>query len=335
VFVSFHHYAASDEPAAFFIEPVRNDGEHTGWFVLQCAINKINSLFAGVEQLGETGEAFLVNRAGYLLTESSFEGDATILKKQLDDRNIEAKFTEGRGRRIVTDYRGFPVLSSFEVFDFLGTQWLVVAKMDEAQVVTEYFQQHRKYYIDRIIQHLSDRPLSPSGPRRPLADRKIIRVDMDEFVRANHGELLQTLGVSTCTAVIATYPGKFAYLAHVSPHDRLYGGDATNLLGHVLKKIKTFDIYKHQRRHVRFLVVARHLDSLPHIVEKLADEGFLLSQISMMYHPGADCANVTCDYCEDCVSIEWRLRATPAQPCIHRACDAQNLGQIVKQHMDM
>ena len=42
-FVDFHYYDASDEPAAFFVEPVYRDGRLVGWVVLQCAINKINS----------------------------------------------------------------------------------------------------------------------------------------------------------------------------------------------------------------------------------------------------------------------------------------------------
>ncbi len=99
-FIDFHFCAAADEPAAFFVEPAYRNGEHIGWIVLQCAINKINSLFAGAEQLGETGEAFVVNHEGYMLTESNFEGDSTILTKHLDDRNIRAKFREGRGHRV-------------------------------------------------------------------------------------------------------------------------------------------------------------------------------------------------------------------------------------------
>ena len=186
----------------------------------------LNSLFAGAEQLGETGETFLVNHQGYMLTESSFEGDSTILEKKLSNENIQAKFREKQGHRTVSDYRGFTVLTSFEVVEFMGTQWLVVAKVDEAQITTEHFMQHRKYYAEKVIHHLASLPVGRGKERFPTTDQKIFRVDMDEFVKANHGELLETLGVSTCTAVIATYPGKFGYLAHISPLDRVYGTGA-------------------------------------------------------------------------------------------------------------
>ena len=334
-FIDFHYYVASDEPAAFFVEPVRRDGQHIGWIVLQFAINKINSLFAGAEQLGETGEAIVVNRQGYMLTESNFEDDSTILKKRLDNRNIEAKFRERKGHRTVTDYRGFTALTSFEVFEFMGTQWLVVVKVDEAQVTTGHFMQHRNYYDERIVQYLAQSQAGENEDSYPPTDRKIIRqVDMDEFVKASHDELLQTLGVSTCTAVVATYPGKFGYLAHISPLDRIYGGDATNLLGHVTKKIKTYDIYKFERRRVRFVIVARHLDSLIPIVEKLVEEGFLLAQISVMYHPQAKCANVVYDYSQDHLSVEW----VPHQPSdvkyVQHAGASHNLETIVKRSID-
>lgn len=333
-FIDFHYYAPSDEPAAFFVEPVHKDGQHLGWFVLQCAINKVNSLFAGAEQLGQTGEAFLVNHDGYMLTESNFEGDSTILKKQLDDRNIKAKFHETQGRRIVTDYRGFTALTSFEVVEFLGTQWLVVAKVDEAQIITEHFKQHRQYYGDTITRHLTCLPAGGGANPFPMTDQKIIRVDMDEYVRANHGELLQTVGVSTCTAVIASYPGKFGYLAHISPHDKVYGGGATNLLGHVIKKIKTYDIYKYERRHVRFVVVAKHLDCVTTIIDKLVDEGFLLSQISVLHRAQASCANVSYDYSQDHIRVAWLPAQGQAQTVISDVDDAYNMGAIVKRFVN-
>lgn len=333
VFVDFHYFDVSGEPAAFLVEPVRKDGTHIGWIVLQCAINKINSLFAGSEELGETGETFLVNHEGYMLTESNFEGQSTILSKKLSDDNIQAKFRDGRGHRRVTDYRGFAALTSFEVVEFLGINWLVVAKVDEAQITTEHFIQHRNYYSDRIVEHLASLPVGGCRGEIEKDDRRVIRVDMDEFVKADHGELLKTLGVSTCTAIIATYPGKFGYLAHVSPLDRIYGTDGTNLLGHITKKIKTYDVYKYERRRVRFVVVASHFDSLTNVVDKLVDDGFLLSQISVLYHPQARCANVTYDYAEDRIRVEWVLDQTPETRCIYHGKDGHDLETILKHCM--
>jgi len=333
VFVDFHYYGVSDKPAAFFIEPAFKDGEHLGWFVMQYAINKVNSLFAGSEQLGMTGETFLANKEGCLLTESSFVGNSTILKMRLDNKNIDDKFKKGKGNKIVTDYRGFTALTSFEVFDFLGTQWLIVAKVDEAQIVTEHFQRYPKYYFEKIENFLSKSSVNNSGTF-PKHHEKVIMVDMDEFVKADHGELLKTIGVSSCTAVIATYPGKFGYMAHLSPYDKMYGSNGSNLLGHIVKKIKNYDIYKFERQHVRFTIIAKHLDSLKNIVDKLVSEGFLLSQINMLYSPKTKCANVLFDYSNNLTYVKWIMETDAQAKITKNLCDDNNLGAIVKRFIE-
>ena len=329
-FVDFHHFAAVNAPAAFFIEPAIGNGALKGWYVLQWSLNKINAIFAGSEELGSSGETFLVNRDGFMLTESSFESDSTILKKHLDDSNIQTKFDMRKGRKTVIDYRGAGALSAFEVYRFLDTQWLLVAKMDEAQVLTDHFIQHTGYYHGLIAEHLKTdrqkcdaRPIDTDG-------RGIVRVEMDEFVRVNQGELLQTYGVSTCTAMVAVYPGKFGYLAHISPYDKVYGGTVTNIVGHVLKKIKNYDIYKYERDRVRFIIVARHLESLPQIVDKLLEEGFYLSQISVLHRPDAASANVTCDYQAGSCVVEWRSAVRQERSVFQEACSTNNLGAILK-----
>ena len=139
---------------------------------------------------------------------------------------------------------------------------------------------------------------------------------------------------STCTAVIASYPGKFGYLAHISPQDKIYGGRGTNLLGHVIKKIKTYDIYKYERRRVRFVVVATHLHSLTNIMDKLVDEGFLLSQISVLHRAQTSCANVTYDYSQDHISVVWLPDQEQAQAIILDVDDAHNIGAIVKRFVN-
>ena len=157
---------------------------------------------------------------------------------------------------------------------------------------------------------------------------------MDEFVKADHGELLKTIGVSTCTAVIATYPGKFGYMAHISPYDKMYGGKGTNLLGHIIKKIKVYDIYKFERQHVHFTIIARHLDSLENIVDKLISEGFLLSQINILHYPKAKCANVIFDYSNNRTLVEWIMETNAQTKITQSVCNDNNLGVIVKQFIE-
>lgn len=333
-FVDFHRHKPSAKPAAFFIEPVYRDGVHKGWIVLQCAIKKVNTLLAWTDELGRTGETFLVNQHGYMLTESNFEGASTILTKRLDDRNVQAKFADGAGHRTVTDYRGRTALTSFEVVECLGTRWLVVAKMDTDEIVTEHYVQHRRYYADKLLDHLAQTPSPPLRELPAFERRETMRVDLDEFLKADRGQRLHTFGISTCTGILAAYPGKFAYLAHISPKDKLYGSEDTNLLGPMIKRIKGFDIYRCQRHQVVFVIVAPHVNTVLGIVDKLVEEGFMLSQIRVMYRPEAASATVSYDYPGDELVVTWRAAGDTGDRRAHTMADAANVGAIIQSVMD-
>lgn len=333
-FVDFFYYSSSNKPAAFFIEPALNEGKQIGWFVLEFTLNKFNSLFTGHEELISTGETFLVNRDGYLLTESSFVGDATILKMKLDNRNIESKFAVGRGSKTVIDYRGFRVLSAFTVYRMMGTEWLIVAKVDEAEVLTNYFLEHFNFFYGQLTGRLSAGIRQDGNPEPTEADPHRIMVDMDEFVKADSQEQLETIGVSTCTALIAAYPGRFGYLAHVSPYDQMYGRERTNLLSNLFKKIMYYDVYPFERRHIKITVIVNHLQSLRAILQKLTAEGLLLSQISVLYDPEAKSANVAYDPGRDQLRVEWLTSDESKDNTICTVGPANNLETIIKAIID-
>lgn len=307
-FVDFHEYGPSDEPAAFFIEPIRQDNEQIGWLVLQCSINKINMIFAWLRTLGKTGETFLVNQDGYMLTESNFEGSSTILTRHLDNRNIQAKFIALKGNRVVVDYRGCTALTSFEVVPFMGTRWLVVAKIDRAEVLTDHYMKYRWYYEARLGDYLDAHCPGTLHPMVPTEASGVIqRVDMDELIRACPGERIETFGVSTCTALVGANPGRCGYLAHISPKDALYGAEGSDLLGQMLMRIKTFDIRPCEMGDLSFVVAAPHRVSLAAIVRGLFEEGFFLSQIRLFYNPQARTAAVTYDCRADTIEVTWEM----------------------------
>ena len=95
---------------------------------------------------------FLVNKNCYMLTDSRFYGETNILKKNLSKDNIESKFSEKKGHKTVTDYRGYRVLSSFEVVHVLNSKWLIVAKIDEDEILTEYYKKNKAKLQLQIIE---------------------------------------------------------------------------------------------------------------------------------------------------------------------------------------
>lgn len=331
IFIDYYEYPPSSEPAAFFIEPIFKQGVQVGWIILQCPINSLNSIFSTTDELGQTGETFLVNSKGLMLTESYFKGQSTILKERLDDRNIKAKFNEKKGHRIVTDYRNEIALSSFEVFEFLGTLWLIVAKIDKDEITTEHYKQHSKYYGDLLVKHLKTIPHPPSNKSTMTTHATSLRVDMDEFLKAENNEILETWGVATCTALLAIVPTKFAYLAHISPKDKIYNNNNTNLLAQITKKIKSFDVYPFERREVNFIVIAPHLDGLANIISQLIKDDFFLSQINVNYNKNAKTAAVAYNYLNNDLKITWSFEHQKSNQVIHNTDNVINIGKVIEK----
>lgn len=326
-FVDYEYYAVSAEPSAFFVEPVFKKDHLEGWFVLQCAINKINNMFTEEKGLGVTGEVFLVNRQQYMLTESRLSKEPSVLNRHLSRENIDAKFRERSGHKIVTDYRGFRALTSFEVCHTGAGEWLLIAKIDEAEVVTEQYWKQKKALTHVMFQDLHQQTFESCNSMR--IENRVVSVDMDEFRKVENEEMICTYGVSTCTAVIVTFPGKFAYMGHISNLDVVYGGAATDLMGHMLKRIKTFDIYEYERRKLVVSVISNHRESISNIVDKLLTHGLLLSQIKFI-HADSEYANVLHDYLNNQTLVEWRLGGDNNGRVNQCAVDVPTLGEVVK-----
>lgn len=311
-FVDFQYFDISEEPAAFFVEPIISDGNFQGWMILQWAINKLNSLFSGTGGLGRTGEIILVNREQYLLTDSRFRPDSSALSLRLDRENITRKFRAKKGSTLLVDYRGKQVLSHFEVFNFLGADWLISAKIDESEVITDYYKKNRTMLLTSLLERDFFQPAAKQ--QATVAVDGAVRVDMEEFVRGTPGSVLCTCGVKTCTALIVARPGEFAYMAHLSPYDRVYGGKMhlTDLSQQVLARLPQYEICRNDYAEVRFYIVAPHSASIAALVDTILEEGFLLSQIRFMRNPEAESATVYYDVGRDAVNVWWKIAGSSA-----------------------
>ena len=126
-----------------------------------------------------------------------------------------------------------------------------------------------------------------------------------------------------------TFPGKFVYMGHLSNLDVVYGGTSTDLIGHIFNCIKTFDIYEYERRKLVVSVVATHLDSVANIIDKLIEQGLLLSQIKFIY-ADSGYGNVLHDYVDNQTLIEWHMDEGNGRKV--GQCDAgvEPVGEIIK-----
>ena len=93
-------------------------------------LNKIATNRAG---LGETGEVYLVNRDGLMLTESRFMEDSP-LKQVVDTEPVRRIAGDGKGMAgVYPDYRGIPVVGASVYLPGYG--WTLLVEIDKAEAL--------------------------------------------------------------------------------------------------------------------------------------------------------------------------------------------------------
>lgn len=332
-FIDFQFCDVKYQPSGFFVEPVIINDETRGWFVFQFSIDKINNLFSLDKKIGSSGEVLLVNQERYMLTDSRFHAESTILKQKLAKENIHAKFAERKGHKSVVDYRGFRVISSFEVFTFFDSEWLIIAKINESEVLTKYFHHHLNDLQQNF--HNSIKPEKSQFYEYVPVEKDVLAVEIDQFRRADEKERIHTQGVMTCTAVLVTYPGRFSYLAHISPYDKIYGENRTDLLGHMLKQIDYLEITKSEKQNLKFVVVSPHQKTIQNIVHTLIDEDYFLSQIKFSYNPKANYANLTYYPEADETLVGWNMEGVKSKFVLQKVSEINSIGNRLRKELNL
>jgi hypothetical protein len=228
---------------------------------------------------------------------------------------VELGFAEGAGEKVIDDYRGTSVYSSFEQINVFGAHWLLIAEIDEEEVLTSHYRDHSNLLLEKILNQ-SYQPAKefPDDNDAKIPEMFDIRVDMNEFAKGH--DRLMTYGVATCTAVAVLHPEKYAYLAHLSPTDDIYmrdwlqrlglGRQYVNLLEEMFAKIFHYDILPCKKNQLQVVVVVSHRESIGKVITALLDQGLALQNIQLMYNKNARSANVLVDAQSGIVWVKWR-----------------------------
>ncbi len=303
-FVDFQFYDISQEPSAFFIEPVKTENSLIGWIVLQFSIRRINNIFSIDKNLGATSEVILVNKKHYMLTDSRFESKTTILKQQLAKENITSKFAQKKGHKKVIDYRGFHVISSFNVCSVLNHEWLIIAKINEAEVLTKYIKKYPCKLDSCLNKALA---INQHQYTNIKAEKNYINVGIDEFKRSEK-KTLYTHGISTCVGLLITLPNQTSYLAHISPYDKLYNETKTDVLGQMLARITYLEITQAQKHQLQFTLIAPHSSVAKKFINTLLNNGIFLNQIKIIFNKKARNADIQHKPRNNETTIIWHMK---------------------------
>lgn len=334
-FVDFEHYGPSDEPAAFHVVAVHMNGRRIGWLVFQHAINRINSVLTDRTGLGRTGEVYLVNSRDIMLTDSRFIKEPTMMAMHLNTEATRNARNRGAGSKLILDYRSRPVFSVHEQFSFLDVPWVIIAEIDEGEVITDHFRRRVDDFSPGIKAYVNHRPYAGDGSR--FTSRSDVKVDMNEYGLVRNGGSISTAGVSTCTAIAITLPGQFSYLAHLSPTDDAYtkpitrsflGDSRTDVLNSLLNRILDYEIYPYELTRLVVTVVATSDESLIGVLRGLVEHDVQLSQVKVMVHADALYANVHVDAGSGQATVEW-FSEIGVVAAVETSDSVQDIGGIV------
>ncbi|MDG6778996.1 cache domain-containing protein [Thiomicrorhabdus sp. zzn3] len=299
--VSFEPYFASAEPAAFIIVPV---GVQQGYVAFQMPINQIDAMLRLGDEMGQTGEVYLVDEQKRLLTSSRFMNAGEQMAVKVNTLAANAAINGERGSQIIEDYREVKVLSHYQPLlleELPGIHWGLISEKDLDEVLAEYYLEEEDRLYAQLERTLIERQRSTyDGVNVLTLLPQDVKVDMSEYQRLSllNDQGIYTLGAATCSVLTALMPNEFVYMAHVSPTDRIYRGQASsemNLLEQMLHKIYYFELPPARRDQLRFYLTATHTESLKGVLRLLLSQGVRPKQLMIELAPQARSVNVRVD----------------------------------------
>lgn len=138
----FEPYAPSNgQPAAFIAQPVIHDGKVELVVALQLSLDAINSIMQQREGMGKSGETYLVGsdnlmRSDSFLDPTNHSVNASFSNPSKGSVNTDAvkeSLSGKEGSKIIIDYNGNPVLSSYTPLSIGETTWALIAEIDESE----------------------------------------------------------------------------------------------------------------------------------------------------------------------------------------------------------
>ncbi len=146
-FADYEHYAPSNLQAASFIAMPIFDQENQlflGVVAMQLPIATMSELMMDKTGMGQTGEVIVVGKEGWMLTDSRFSQNSTILKIQIKTE-ASAEVLSGKTATVIApDYRGNEIIARVKPFtpfaSALGDKalWGIIAKIEHAEILSAY-----------------------------------------------------------------------------------------------------------------------------------------------------------------------------------------------------
>jgi len=128
-------------PAQFVAAPILRNGRVLGVVALQISNDAINAIMTERTGLGETGETYLVGQDMLMRSDSDLAPEhhtvtasfANPEKGKADTEAVRAALLGESGTKVIRDYNGNPVLSSYAPIQVGDTSWAILAEITVAE----------------------------------------------------------------------------------------------------------------------------------------------------------------------------------------------------------
>jgi methyl-accepting chemotaxis protein len=111
-------------------------------------------------EIGDTGEAYLINQNGFLLTPSRFTEDLkkankikdrTVLELKVEHSAAQAVLANNSGSDTYVSFRNTKVVGAYEPIQVLNAKWGIIYEMDEAEAYKAVYQLQILYLIIALV----------------------------------------------------------------------------------------------------------------------------------------------------------------------------------------
>ena len=135
-------YAPSNgSPAMFMATPIIEDGEVEAVVAVQVSPKAINKVMQDRTGMGESGETYLIGQDKLMRSDSFLDPTNHSLEASFKNPSSGSVKTDAAASlsgktetKIIIDYNGNPVMSSYTPFIFLDLKWGMIAEIDEVEI---------------------------------------------------------------------------------------------------------------------------------------------------------------------------------------------------------
>ena len=100
--------------------------------------------------LGQSGETYLVGR-DYLMRSSSRFQDTSVLKTRVRTLAVDSAFAGLSGTKVINDYRGIAVLSSYSRINIPNLDWVLLSEIDYKEVLKPIYRTRNEIVLISIF----------------------------------------------------------------------------------------------------------------------------------------------------------------------------------------